>query len=354
MARRVWTGRIFLSRDENGKQRFYWVGRFSTKRERDDAVARARTERPWEAQTPDQMTCDEWAERYLARYAETRKASSLDTAERALKRFRSDFGARAIGSLAPIEVEDWVGTVPRWAVPQVVAMFNYAKRMRVIGHNPFDGLSHRRGPGRANQDPPTPQQLERLLDACDALGDYGSQMRALITFAAYTGMRPGELYELRWTDIDLAASRINVSRRIYRGSIDVPKSGKAKRIALPPPARDALLKQPTRTGELVFVSKNGRRLSASTTQQYFAIVRAAAGLDCDFYLATKHLGVHMLYREGLSTRAIAAQCGWSEKAVDQLLTVYGHADLVALTEIDALYKANQSDADVTQEASNAR
>ena len=30
--------------------------------------------------------------------------------------------------------------------------------------------------------------------------------------------------------------------------------------------------------------------------------------------------------------------GWSEKAVENLLRVYGHADLVALGEVDALYE----------------
>jgi hypothetical protein len=42
-------------------------------------------------------------------------------------------------------------------------------------------------------------------------------------------------------------------------------------------------------------------------------------------------------RLGLSSRAIGAQMGWSEKAVDSLLQVYGHVDLVALSEVDALY-----------------
>jgi hypothetical protein len=32
-------------------------------------------------------------------------------------------------------------------------------------------------------------------------------------------------------------------------------------------------------------------------------------------------GVHLLYTLGLSKRAIAAQMGWSEKAVDNLLRV---------------------------------
>jgi hypothetical protein len=32
--------------------------------------------------------------------------------------------------------------------------------------------------------------------------------------------------------------------------------------------------------------------------------------------------------------------GWSEKAVESLLQVYGHVDLIALSEVDALYSSN--------------
>ena len=330
-----WPGRVFIGRDQDGKQQFYWVGRFETKRERDRAVERARIARPWEQ--PANITCEEWIERYLERYERKHKPSSLDTARGSLKAFRSAFGARSVQSITPVEAEDWAQTVPRSALPQVVAMFGYAVRMQVIEHNPFMGLGGGRGRGRADQNPPTVEELQRLLDACDALGGYADQMRALVIVGAYTGMRPGEMYALRWTDIDLAHNRITVSRRLYRGRIDTPKNGKAKLIALPPPARDVLLRQPTRTGELVFLSKAGTRLSASTVCQYWALVKARAELSHDLYLATKHYGVHLLYKLGLSQRAIAAQMGWSERAVESLLRTYGHADLIALSEVDALY-----------------
>lgn len=136
-----------------------------------------------------------------------------------------------------------------------------------------------------------------------------------------------------------------MARRVYRGNVDVPKNGKPKMIALVPPARAILMRQATRVREdgLVFVTNRGRRLSAPTLSVYWAQVKARAGLDFDFYLATKHYGVHALYKLGLSRRAIAAQAGWSEHAVDKMLRVYGHADLVALAEVDALY-ADVSDA----------
>jgi hypothetical protein len=133
---------------------------------------------------------------------------------------------------------------------------------------------------------------------------------------------------------------------VYRGNVDVPKNGEPKMIALVPPARDILLRQPTRTREdgLVFVSKRGNRLSAPTLSHYWSQIKARCGLDFDFYLATKHYGVHRLYTLGLSRRAIAAQAGWSEHAVDKMLRVYGHTDLVALAEVDALYASSSPDA----------
>ena len=288
----------------------------------------------------ERITCDEWADRWLAKVEREQKASSLGTARDSLTAFRDNFGARPIGSITHIDAEDWANSVPVGRVKTAVSLFNYAVRQRVVDYNPFAGLG-KRGRGRQDTDPPTVKELERLLDACDALGDYGPQMRALVIFASLTGMRPGELYELRWADIDLAANRICVSRRLYRGAVDTPKSNRAKTIALPPPARDVLMRQPTRGEELVFLSKTGKRLQASTVCQYWALVKASAGLDFDFYLATKHYGVHLLYKLGVSKRAIAAQMGWSEDAVDGLLRTYGHIDLIALSEIDALYAMHE-------------
>jgi hypothetical protein len=51
----------------------------------------------------------------------------------------------------------------------------------------------------------------------------------------------------------------------------------------------------------------------------------------------------------MSTREIAAQAGWSTRAVGDLLQVCGHKDVAALEEIDAWYAR---DANVTHEARN--
>jgi integrase len=252
--RKTYVGRVYL-----GHGQYHWVGRFPTRKARDAAVARARVELARE-RTAEALTCAEWADRYLARYERSHKASSSDTARGALRRFVAGFGDRPLDSITRIEAIDWAERVPVGVAAVGVTCMNAAVDAELIERNPFRGLG-RRGRGRSDQAPATEEEFERLLVACAVHGWYAPQMRALVTFAAYSGMRPGELFALEWTDIDLLAMRIDVCRRVYRGALDVPKSNKPRRIALTPPARDALLGLPTRQqGGLVFRSKLGRRL----------------------------------------------------------------------------------------------
>ena len=274
------------------------------------------------------------------------KESSLDTEAAALRRLKTRFGDRPIATVERGDAIVWAEARPAGDVHIAVALWNRAIDEELVERNPFRGLG-RRVVGRGKDAPPTLDEFDRLLDACAALGAYAPQMRALLVFAAHTGMRPGELAAVEWEDVDLASHRVHVRRRLYRGRLDLPKSNEERTIALPPPARDVLLRQPTRTLPLVFVNKTGGRLTQPTLGAYWAQVKARAGLEHDFYLATKHMSVHRLFKLGLSTRAISAQMGWSEKAVDKLLRTYGHADVVALEEIDALYSDAVSDAEDT-------
>ena len=75
--------------------------------------------------------------------------------------------------------------------------------------------------------------------------------------------------------------------------------------------------------------------------QYWGQVKARARLDFVIYEATKHYGVHALYVAGVSARTIGKLAGWSEDDVEAMLRVYGHADLAAQAEIDALYAMHE-------------
>ena len=103
----------------------------------------------------------------------------------------------------------WAESQSSGVVAVAVGLFGLAVDEEILDRNPFRGLV-RKGRGRADDNPPTPDEFDRLLDSGDALGDYADQMRALMVVGAYTGMRPGELFALEWGDIDLAAHRIHV------------------------------------------------------------------------------------------------------------------------------------------------
>ena len=89
----------------------------------------------------------------------------------------------------------------------------------------------------------------------------------------------------------------------------------------------------------MFRNKTGGQLTAPTLTAYWKEVRARARLDHDFYMATKHYGVHyMKVVLGLPDAAIAAQAGWSESAITKMVATYAHAvDERRLDEIDAAF-----------------
>ena len=67
---------------------------------------------------------------------------------------------------------------------------------------------------------------------------------------------------------------------------------------------------------------------------YWSQVLARARLDFDFYLATKHYGVHyMKVKLGLPNHDIAERAGWSEAAVEEMVKTYAHTSMGALDRI---------------------
>ena len=96
------------------------------------------------------------------------------------------------------------------SVPAVRAMFNDALDEEVVASNPFANLRLPQGRGRRDLVVLSGQELGDLADtALRTLGEYGSAFRACIIFAAYVGLRPAELFMLRWTDLDFARSPID-------------------------------------------------------------------------------------------------------------------------------------------------
>jgi integrase len=113
-------------------------------------------------------------------------------------------------------------------VPSVITLMNLAVARRDVPltYNPFKGLS-KKTRGRKDKVPLSAAEVLQLGRSARAkLRDYGPMMKALVLFAAYSGMRPGEIFALEWGDVDFEAMRIRVRRRVYGGKTALPKSNR--------------------------------------------------------------------------------------------------------------------------------
>lgn len=343
LQKKRYLGRIYLGRDENGKQLFEHVGSFAKKKDRDIAVAKAKAALGAESSS-EIPRCDHYVDRYLRDYARRNRGSSTEIMRERLAPFRRDFAGRRM-DIPRSEFKDWLHGEGIWSHrdpipigyrPAYSTLYSHAidEDDIPLARNPARKLFRRDRSKRSKTPPPTEAEFQALLDGCSALGGYAPRMRELMLFAAYQLMRPSELYALEESKIDFARMRLRKDERLYKGSLDAPKTG-AVVIPLTPPARDAIANRPRNERGLVFLSKTGKRLSQPALSSYWSQVRAAAGLDFDFYHSTKHYGVHYMWTEReMSPRAIAALAGWKVSTVIEMLETYGHGDVGAMEEVD--------------------
>jgi integrase len=63
----------------------------------------------------------------------------------------------------------------------------------------------------------------------------------LLYLLAFSGLRRGEAFALRWDDIDVEAGQLHVNRAVYQGAIGAPKTKRSARtVDLPQPLVDRL------------------------------------------------------------------------------------------------------------------
>lgn len=115
---------------------------------------------------------------------------------------------------------------------------------RALAQAVMDGLIPRNAaeavrPPKLKRDeiqPLNADQVRALLDASD------ERSCALYTIAVRTGMRPGEILALRWSDVDLEAGTVQINRALSEGEFCTPKTPRSRRRISLSPATLATLK----------------------------------------------------------------------------------------------------------------
>ena len=166
--------------------------------------------------------------------------------------------------------------------------FNYCIEKGIIDKNPTRGVKKLKEIKREIY--LSPEEQERLV-ACAA-----PHLRNIITFAALTGLRSGDVFGLKWTDIDLGSGicRVFVS--------------KTKQRKVMPLADEAvkMLKGMIRDGEYIFTYK-GKAIKSIKTS--FATAKKKAGLADRQGLtphSCRHIFVTRMWEAGADDATIRA------------------------------------------------
>ena len=236
-----------------------------------------------------------WVDTYAGR---TSRGVSETTRADYRRRLEQDaipfFHEMPLGQIEPPDLREYArkleaqGKAPntvRLAVAPVRALLATAVEDGLLRSNPAAGL--RLAQRRPEQDDEgqqvkamTEQELGRLFAEID---EQAPGWVLFFRFLAWSGLRIGEVIELRWGDIDLGQRTGHVRRRYYEGRIGPPKSKYGKRLLrLTPDLARALwrLRAATSAGDddLVFTTAGKRIRPSNLMRRVLKPAAVEAGL----------------------------------------------------------------------------
>lgn len=203
----------------------------------------------------------------------------------------------------------------------IKAMFNQALEAGVLPRNPMKTVQVPRGESEPRK--PLERRHIKALLAHAADKPFLSRM---VRLALHTGLRRGEMAALRWSDVDLEAGLLHVSRTIVKvGGIEHEKAPKTRRsvrsIRLPRSLVQDLAAVAGKPSEPVLVTRWGGRPTLSYMTSVMKDALRAIGLDEGYCLhSTRHSHATHLLREKLPVKAVSERLGHAN--VQTTLAVY--------------------------------
>lgn len=312
-----WVAQVY----DRAKGRPRQIGTFGTRKE----ARKAEQEALSRSTVGGAESIESFAARWPTDYPRPRASTNKHNAER-VKALAEQYGKRRIDSITIEEARSWA-LEHHSQVSALRAMFNDARRDGISTTNPFAELGIERTRGR--RDLPSDwltahdvNELAKTAHSCH--GAYGVKMAAMVTFAAYTGMRPGELFALRLEDLGKDTINVRRSAESKTRTVGPTKNGRAREIVYPHVARDAIANAPTFDGQqLVFPGLNGQQLWSSSFSWLWSPVRAAFGRPKMAFYELRHFAATYLLELGLSPADVAVQLGHTDGGA-LVMSTYGH------------------------------
>ena len=273
-------------------------------------------------------TCASFAKRWLEDWPRPAAATRALYAQ-AADRFAAEFGATPLNEVEQLSARTWALGVPRNVSKIVSTMYGDARNVGLVEQNPFSNL---RLPNTEKTEavyPPSLDEFRTLLRSCVLAGTYAAELRALITFAAWTGMRVGEIQALKWQDVGDETIWVRHARK-DDGTLGPPKNGHAREIPLLPPAR-VLDQVSHRDGsDFVFHTPRGEPLNKANLYYHWnkargplELERTEAGLPGIRFHDLRHFCATQLLELGVDHFAVSIQLGHTDGGA-LVMARYGH------------------------------
>jgi integrase len=278
------------------------------------AEAHAFDERQAQATRTDSESVSSFAGRWVRDFPRAR-ATTNETNAAAAKQIAAHFAERKMRSVSRSDAREFVKERP-YLIAAARAMFNDALDEEIVEANPFARLGQKQSRGRRDLEILRPEEIDLLAStALKAFSEEPSlafQIQAMVLTAAYTGVRPGELYALEWTGVDFAAQTLRVDWRYDRkGRRERPKNGEPRTIYLPPRAANAireLTRDPRTT--LLFPNSRGEPYTISSFNHYWRQLRSSFEAKLDTARRQQLQAARRKGAKGLELYELRHFCGW--------------------------------------------
>lgn len=280
---------------------------------------------------------------YSARWVDTRRVKGRALAPSTRENYRAllrdhlipAFGSAALHKITRDDVDNWFDRPATAAHPTTRAraysllrtILNTAVDDEHLERNPCRIRGGSTAPRRHQPRAATPEEIGRLLGAIAS-----PRHRLMVLLAVYTGVRFGELTELRRGDLELRGSTggtLHIRRAVVLADgvfvVKEPKSEAGTRsVAIPahllPALRAHLIGGSAASeldGGLLFPSASDprRHMRQGSLVKWFYPARRAAGLPTLRWHDLRHTSADWANRAGASPAELMARHGWSSVAV---------------------------------------
>src|SRR2546430_1162796 len=277
------------------------------------------------------MPFKDFAQMYLEREGPLLK--SIRTERNRVLAWAREFRSRPLGQIARAEIEAWrrermskcrTSTINRF-LSRLRRLFSLAVEWELLEESPMKGMKFLRE-NNARTRYLSLEECQRLIASC-----FAPHIRALVSVALHSGMRLGEILNLRWYDLDFASGFI-----LVRDS----KNGESRHVPMDATLSALFRAYPHRLGtDLVFSSSSGGHIvdvrtgfqnackRAGLTDLHFHDLRHTFASQFvmaggDLYILKEILGHKSL---AMTTRYSHLSPTYKIKAIDRMNTLWAGA-----------------------------